>query len=388
MAGLCTPEPVCDDSNVCTDDICTASCGPDGTCSATCESQPAEGKGCDDGDVCTVSSWCSGGGCTGGEPTDCYDGDHCTDDGCDPNTGCTFTPKDCGDGLCLQGQCVPVAPCDKVEDCDDGDPCTWDQCVAANCVNGPICMTGNECEVASCVDGECQIEFAPDGQACPGGPCSQATCQAGVCQGADQPCDDGDQCTEYWCDEATNTCVYKAIECNEGGCGISQCDPQTGCTYQDVPCDDGNACTWDSCENGKCIFGTGSGKCQDGDQCTEDFCDPDTGCVNTPKQCDDGNECTEDSCQEHCDESGCLVQCLYSPMWNTGCDDGDACTEGDTCQGEYCAGTPIECDYDEETCSGYSCIDGGCVKTSQGRLHRRHPVRPRLGLRRWGRMYV
>ena len=72
---------LCDDGNLCTDDICH----PEGGCS-----HPANTNPCDDQNVCTQTDVCVQGVCIGNAPLDCHDGDDCTIDRCDPAAGCYY----------------------------------------------------------------------------------------------------------------------------------------------------------------------------------------------------------------------------------------------------------------------------------------------------------
>lgn len=78
----------------------------------------AEGRGCDDGDPCTVGDVCREGLCVGSVMR-CELGDACR-----------------ADGVCVDGACVN-APLEGA--CDDADPCTaGDTCVAGACRGEPI----------------------------------------------------------------------------------------------------------------------------------------------------------------------------------------------------------------------------------------------------------
>ncbi len=102
-AGKCAqPKLVdCDDANLCTWDLCSASAG----CS-----NPMHGLTCDDGDACTSATVCNAGICSG-QPTVCDDGSVCTADGCDAKIGCSFVALPdgvaCGNGKsCAAGACL------------------------------------------------------------------------------------------------------------------------------------------------------------------------------------------------------------------------------------------------------------------------------------------
>jgi len=130
--------------------------------------------------------------------------------------------------------------------------------------------------------------------------------------GSNEECDDGNVCTDDWCDLETASCVNA---------------PNTD------PCDDGDLCT----DNDVCAGGFCSGTqkdCSDGDLCTDDFCAAGV-CDNPPVDCDDSIECTVDSCNpangfcEH-DDSGCPECALV----------GEACTVGGDCCSGKCKGKP------------------------------------------------
>ncbi|UCE19664.1 MAG: amidohydrolase family protein [Gemmatimonadota bacterium] len=112
-------------------------------------------------------------------------------------------------------------------------------------------------------------------------------------------CDDGNPCTEDYCDSLLVQCQHDPH------------DPGT-------PCDDDDPCTEnDVCDNGIC---RGIPKdCEEGDLCTEDFCESNTGeCRHTPRDCNDGDPCTDDSCNPL--TGGCEHINTFDP-----CEEGDAC---------------------------------------------------------------
>ncbi|UCE17790.1 MAG: amidohydrolase family protein [Gemmatimonadota bacterium] len=112
-------------------------------------------------------------------------------------------------------------------------------------------------------------------------------------------CDDGNPCTEDYCDSLLVQCRHDLL------------DPGT-------PCDDGDPCT----ENDACADGICQGMpkdCDEGDLCTDDFCDSNTGeCSHTPMDCGDGDACTDDSCNPLTGE--CEHISTFDP-----CEEGDAC---------------------------------------------------------------
>ena len=149
----------CDDSNICTQDVCDPFTG--------CSNTPIDGS-CDDGDLCTKNDTCGQGECQAGAPVVCDDGNQCTDDGCNPETGCNFVAISgaCDDGdfcttfdQCTDGKCAGgPAP-----DCNDSNQCTDDSCDAdSGCVQIPV-DNGTECNQNGglmCQDGDC-VEYQP-----------------------------------------------------------------------------------------------------------------------------------------------------------------------------------------------------------------------------------
>ncbi len=397
-----------------------------------------DGVACDDGDKCTLGDACFGGVCVG-TPVICDDGNPCTENHCDPEVGCQHPPNDgvacdfgdpcvggstCQAGICMRGPDFLCVDCTTDDDCsavDDGDLCTGVlRCYDGTCRLDPesvvTCDTSGDdaCSETRCdpATGECVRHSRPDGTPCDDGlVCTlNDVCQAGVCEGTPIVCDDGNQCTEGQCDEATGGCVFieRDWPCDNGNkctigdmcrdgicvagelkdcdddniCTANSCSPTEGCiaTSIDRPCDDGDACT----RNDRCIDGECVGEpidCDDGNPCTGSYCHPDGTCkhppvagpcdngdictvndyceagvciTGEPRVCDDGNECTKGLCVQG---EGCVFEPVEGP-----CSDGDACTTGDRCVDGECVPTGVrECD-DENPCTDNTCDpDIGCV---------------------------
>jgi len=340
---VCGGDAECDDKNPCTTDLCM-----DGEC----VHEMAEGGACDDWNKCTEGDQCTAEGLCAGTPLSCDDVDQCTKDSCAPESGCEhkslpeWTPCDDGDGCtkddtCADGECsgMPVV-------CDDENVCTSESCDPET----GACVT-KDLDSTQCNDeDECTA-----GDACAGGQCLPA---------GPLSCDDGNICTDDWC------------------------DPLTGCkhTDNDAPCNDGSLCTGnDLCVAGVCV-GQEALQCSDSNICTADSCVPDVGCQNTPVAgpCNDGDPCTLD---DHCDGGVCVNagasdcddgaactadacnpetgECMNTPL-DSPCDDGSLCTTGDTCVEGACVGTGVSCD-DGEVCTSDSCdAAGGCVNVPVG----------------------
>ena len=135
-----TDDTTCDDTNVCTDDVC------DGT-KAAC-SNPPNSKDCDDKNACTSVDKCDKGGCLG-TAKDCDDKDQCSADSCDTVTGVCSSKAyvgSCSDGnACSTGDACGKHPTTNawlclpgkdVLKCDDTNVCTDDICdTQKGCVN-------------------------------------------------------------------------------------------------------------------------------------------------------------------------------------------------------------------------------------------------------------
>ncbi len=409
----CEGEPAaCFDNNICTAD----SCSPDKGCVFT-----AVGGKCDDDSACTLDDKCLAGKCLGTslEPKDCADGNPCTTDGCDAGIGCTHTPNNapCDDGdkctkgdICSAAKCIAggvVCPCETNADCSDGNPCTQDVCIkGTGCIN-PLsdpkqgCNDGNKCTSGDhCVNGLCQGKTidCDDENACTkdscgakkgcsyidlqGIKCSDSSactkadlCLQGECKGTPKNCDDGDPCSDDWCDPGSGACGH--FDAADGS-----------------PCaSDGVACTIDQCHNGKCdhddikaefcLIGgfcysggaphsgkqclgcqplknakdwsvlTGNG-CNDYDACTYDTtCNKQGSCVGKPTDCNDNNSCTKDACNpQAAGGNGCVHLAVGGP-----CNDGNKCTTNDVCNGGTCGGELVKCD------DGNTCTIDDCGKT-------------------------
>ena len=245
--GCCTDDSQCDDGKACTVDICDpikhdcqhpklqgtccsdADCVPQDKChtavcdgsTATCKQVAIAGTACCDVDadcptptnpcetaVCTEAAAGVKGVChTNPKPdccsasSQCTDSNVCTDDICNPTTNkCEFpykegiNPDDCK-------ACIYHA------DCDDKVLCTYDYCIANSCVHidkanccdtEADCDDGNDCNVDKCIYHRCK--HFPAGTT----PGMQPPAE---CCATDSECkDDGNSCTDEFCDLATGLC--------------------------------------------------------------------------------------------------------------------------------------------------------------------------------------
>ncbi|MCO4761049.1 MAG: hypothetical protein KC502_06060 [Myxococcales bacterium] len=167
----CTLQDVCDkgtckagakkacyDTEQCTVDSCDAKTGK-------CVFAALSDGACDDGNLCTLNDQCMGGKCQSGKAPPCGDGDPCTVDNCDPKTGkCAHDPakesSSCNDGnlctsssKCSGGKCIGEA-----KHCDDDESCTIDSCTPSTggCQNAPVndgtaCGKGGSCKKGVCL---------------------------------------------------------------------------------------------------------------------------------------------------------------------------------------------------------------------------------------------
>ncbi len=304
--GCGNPEPgaPCDDGDVCTTgDVIDSNCNctgtlvdsdNDGTCDAqdgcpndpnkidpgTCGcGNPEPGSPCDDGDVCTtgdvIDSNCN---CTG----TLVDSDN--DGTCDAQDGCPNDPNKTDPGTCGCGNPEPGTPC------DDGDVCTTGDVIDSNCnCTGTLVDSDN--------DGTCD---AQDG--CPNDPnkTDPGSCGCGNPEPG-TPCDDGDPLT---IGDTIN------IDCLCAGIPVSCVD--------DSNCEDGDPCTDDFCDGGVCTHvplpdTDNDGTCDAQDGCPNDpnKIDPGTcGCGNPEpgSPCNDGDVCTvNDVIDSNCNCTGILL---------------------------------------------------------------------------------
>ena len=191
-----------------------------------CSGETDEGADCSDGVQCTTDV-CSGvQGCVHtAKPTICDDGNDCTDDTCDLELGCINTPN-------------------AISCTSDNNQCTTDICQEAGCTHPPV-PDGKLCED----DSICTLEDVCDDGQCMPGPALQ--------------CDDGQQCTDDWCNE-TLGCQYQE------NCPVGQvCDGAGECCKP-------AACGMPGLECGAWPNGCGAtmecGECEDGEDCHKGVC--------------------------------------------------------------------------------------------------------------------
>jgi hypothetical protein len=267
----------------------------------------------------------------------------------------------CHIGVCIEatGQCV-VIPSPGGEPCDDGLFCT----VGEFCKNG-VCGSGSDntcgafgdaCNTVVCDEDKaaCMTAALDDGTPCVSDDLCvvNATCSAGVCQGA------------------AKDCFFAPVP---DVCHVAVCNPTTG-SCEPAPGNDGTACPDDGdkcmlnkkCMAGQCLgtiakncsaltegcfvgvcdqadgackaqpLAAGSACPEAADECHLGLCDDVGACLPSPTP---GVQCaskTDDCNLGTCDAAGA---CVASPANEAGaCEDDDSCTTGETCSAGACTG--------------------------------------------------
>ncbi len=167
-------------------------------------------------------------------------------------------------GVVWQTDCAPLS-CTEQE-CDDGLVTTSEECVSGLCAYqpypflcSPVASQGLGCGFSTgCIERSCEGLVCVENTA-PG------CCESSV------DCEDGNPCTEEWCDgDGPGQCVYeKSSECcttdadctDDNPCTTLFCHPTEGCLVastaedcctSDEDCEDGNPCTASTCASGLC----------------------------------------------------------------------------------------------------------------------------------------
>ncbi len=283
--------PACDDSNPCTDDVCSA-----GTCSypaalaPTLSDDPNDCKNpvcnskileqvnddtetpTDDGNDCTLET------CVGGMPHPfAGTGATCNGTGVCNSMGicssCTV-PADCGaDNLCVTWACTSnvCEPSYVAVNIEVANP-TPNDCKATFCngtgteivgnKNSDFAVNANECLVNSCTSGTPQTNNAPPMTTCGNGPsCAgsyavnpQDTCVSGTCNSPGAT-----DCGLYACNPATNACRTICVahtECESTSyCGTAGTPEADNLCHGKKPA--AVACAIDQeCQSGTCVAAT------------------------------------------------------------------------------------------------------------------------------------
>jgi hypothetical protein len=223
--------------------------------------------------------------------------------------------------------CDPDSDGDETEDVAD--------CAPLNPAVGP-CADNDSCTVDTCVDGECV--FVPDtGSTCDDGEsCTHGdTCADGLCSGQVYGCDDDDVCTDDSCN-GDGSCSFQATTgplCDDGN-PCTQLDTCSSglCSGQSYSCDDGEECTDDWCNgDGSCGHSNVTGSCGAGKQCQNGEC---------VAVCQPGSHATwSGSCSSYCTNQGCNSATVYGAWHSNIC--GCGCCQassGGTAKGPFGGG--------------------------------------------------
>ncbi|MDC3956593.1 hypothetical protein [Polyangium jinanense] len=232
----------------------------------------------------------------------CDDQNPCTVDVCGNDGTCVLVPLDDGPlpgqtaGDCQRSDCVAgvlTTTNDDADIDDDGESCTDDACAMGTPVHTPA-QNGTSCLFGT----------------------AQGTCQGGACAvecGAQNPCDDGNPCTEDACNAGAGICMFTDLDglptpgyvpvpgdCLQHICVAGEDTAVTDDT--DVPVDM-NTCTFDVCTMGAptnppVIAGE---PCEPG---KPEVCDGTSNCVacNEPADCvllPPDDVCQQRTCENH-----------------------------------------------------------------------------------------
>ena len=282
---------------------------------------------CDDGIFCNGDEICS----PGAEGSGCVviarslsDGIDCTEDYCDEandvvvhlDHGCECSIEG-GDRQCVilyPGACIATAACNpntlmcdrelKPEgtECDDGIVCTD----GTSCDSLGACGGGSN-DDAACDDGVfCNGEESCDPTSDDASP---AGCLPGTNVAEDPASDDGNACTQTFCDEDAGSVIHSptlACECRTAD-DCRDADPADACAV--FVCDEGTGFT---CQRGVGMFLDPGARCDDKVSCTaNDVCQANGTCSGLPSAAFCGIQRPGAVCAPEdpsADEDGCLAQ--------------------------------------------------------------------------------
>ncbi|EFA75228.1 hypothetical protein PPL_11303 [Heterostelium album PN500] len=311
----------CDQIDTCFNYACQKD--KNGTCAKTtpieCEQKSCKkatctnGSGCQYTDLCVAQDKChtttcvNGTSCSPQKPKQCDEGNKCKSYGCDPDTGCTSSLKNCANAT-------------------DTNPCNQYYCEAGTGLCKFNTLSATDC--ACCKDAKPNL-------------CQTATCDSnsGKCIISNITVDDNNSCTNDQCDPSTGKITNTPIVCS----GCQNCVGGS-CVGNDTVCNDYNECTNDKCgANKTCEYSENS--CDDGNPCTDDFCHQNTGCYHVDTVCPGVGDCQVGYCQAGV---GCQTK-------KRDCSTGLFCTDAICIEGVGCANFTRNCVGDNPQCEKGTC---------------------------------
>ena len=250
--------------------------------------------------------------------------------------------------------------CLTSKDCLSGETCVANLCQGSNveakmkCVQNSDCASGEFCDQSS---GECtvlEVTGCDENTDCP--PHQRCQISLSICVDGTRSCLDDSECSGYFCNSVTNTCV----QCIDNAhCPAGQECRASQCIDANIPrCSMDNECLPPQtiCENATCSPGCaipGGLTCQLGTTCNENTgrCDPAGNGCNDDSQCGAPQSvCINGACTPGCGEVSGLM-----------CNSNEVC---DTTTGR-CVTIPAPCANDAEcsppmtVCESGQCV-GGC----------------------------
>lgn len=363
VLSQCDDAADCDDSNLCTEDICLV-----GICSNT----PDIGASCDNGDFCDGVGACNATGACVEPGTPCGGSTPFCDEANNECDECA-SASDCSDSLTCNGSEV----CDSSGSCQNGTAVTCSansSCTepGGNCQCDAGFVPNSDPTGAGCVPRECTLDIdCGDSNICTVDSCEGGLCVNGIMNGAS--CDNGDFCDGAGACDASGVCVEPGTPCTGNNTICDEFEDQceacvddsntttdTGCDSTNPFCDDSDAsnpiCV--ACEvaadcgatsNDCTLFACNAGVCDEeavsnGSSCTSDgaFC---TGA----ETCQIGAcQSAGDPCRSGaplCDEiADVCVECEA----DADCDDSVACNGDELCSAGVCqTGSTVVCDANE-----------------------------------------
>ena len=189
---------ICDDGNVCTDDLCDEN--------MKCHHKENFGF-CDDQNICTVGNMCHKGICITTKEKSCGNDETCISFLCHSKKGC------------YAKQLPNCKPCKPNDNCDDEKYCILGHCENKFCksistegIDNMLCDDDNPCTLSD-------------------------TCKSGFCIGtfSDDQCNDQNACTLDICKKSSG-CIHEEITCNDlNPCTKDFCSKLLGCVFEKIP---------------------------------------------------------------------------------------------------------------------------------------------------------